>query len=380
VYPYELEQAIADIEGVRRGCVAVFGVRSSESGTEQLVVLAETRETDAARRAALERRIHELTLEMLEMPADEVVLAPPGAVLKTSSGKIRRAALGDLYLRGLLGRAQRAVWVQFARLALASLAPRSRRALQRAGDLAFAAWMWLVLGAIFVLVWPTVLILPGIERRWRLVAAAARTLLALGGARPAASGLEQVPASGAFVLVANHSSYLDGVVLASVLPRRVSFVAKQELRAHPVAGPFLARIGCCFVERFDRARGAEDARLIGARLRDGEAVAFFPEGTLHRMPGLLPFHLGAFAAAAETGAPVIAVTVHGTRSVLRGDSLFPRRGRIRVHVSEPIPVPAPSPEDERTWQRAVALRDAARAEVLRHCAEPDLAGRRELSW
>ncbi len=96
------------------------------------------------------------------------------------------------------------------------------------------------------------------------------------------------------------------------------------------------------------------------------------------MPGLLPFHLGAFIAAVEADAPVVPVTLRGTRSVLRDESLFPRRGRIRVRVSAPLAAGADA--GASPWDRAIGLRDAARAEMLRHCGEPDLADRRELSW
>jgi 1-acyl-sn-glycerol-3-phosphate acyltransferase len=107
-------------------------------------------------------------------------------------------------------------------------------------------------------------------------------------------------------------------------------------------------------------------------------MAIFPEGTLHRMPGLLPFHLGAFLAAAEAGVPVLPVTLRGTRSILRDRSLFPRRGRVRVHMGEPI-WPRPAGEGS-AWDAAIRLRGQARAEMLRYCGEPDLADRRELSW
>ena len=136
-----------------------------------------------------------------------------------------------------------------------------------------------------------------------------------------------------------------------------------------------------FVERFDRARGAEDARLVTERLRNGDSLMIFPEGTLHRMPGLLPFHLGAFLAAAETGVAVVPVTLRGTRSILRGDSLFPRKGRIRVQVGEPLsPASARGDGEASDWDCAIRLREAARADMLRYFGEPDLADRRELSW
>jgi acyl carrier protein len=378
VYPYELEQAIGDIDGIRRGCVAVFGGSDPDSGTERLIVVAETRETDEAVRSDLRRRIEALTSELLGMPADEVVVASPGTVLKTSSGKIRRVALRELHDRGALEPHRRAVWVQIARLAIASLVPIARRWWRRARDVAFAAYVWTLFALLLSIAWPMVAITPGLSRRWRWLGWLGRRLLGLTGAGPTVHGVERVPDRGSYVVITNHASYLDGLVLVSVLPRPAGFVAKEELRGNFFARVFLRRLGCLFVERFDRARGAEDARQVTERLRKGDPMAIFPEGTLHRMPGLLPFHLGAFLAAAEAGVPVLPVTLRGTRSILRDRSLFPRRGRVRVHMGEPI-WPRPAGEGS-AWDAAIRLRGQARAEMLRYCGEPDLADRRELSW
>jgi 1-acyl-sn-glycerol-3-phosphate acyltransferase len=85
------------------------------------------------------------------------------------------------------------------------------------------------------------------------------------------------------------------------------------------------------------------------------------------MPGLLGFQLGAFLVAAEAGVPVTPITIRGTRSILRGGQWFPRRGRIHVHIGQAL---APDGAD---FDAAVRLRDTARAQMLQHCGEPDLA-------
>ena len=130
LYPYELEQAVGALPGVRKGCVAVFGSLDPDSGTERLIVLAETRETAADVLEALRRAINECAIDLIGLPADEIVLAPPHTVLKTSSGKIRRAASREYYESG--GRSARPapLWLQIARLARASLLPELRRQLR----------------------------------------------------------------------------------------------------------------------------------------------------------------------------------------------------------------------------------------------------------
>lgn len=95
---------------------------------------------------------------------------------------------------------------------------------------------------------------------------------------------------------------------------------------------------------------------------------FFPEGGFTRVTGVMPFHMGAFVAAAEAGLPVVPVAIRGTRSILRADSWFPRRGNITVVIGETI-----MPRAGARWIAAGVLRDEARRHILRHCGEPDLA-------
>jgi 1-acyl-sn-glycerol-3-phosphate acyltransferase len=366
IHPQELERAVGEIVGVRKGCVAVFGSPDSRSGTERLVVLAETRLTDAAERERLRARIQEVATELLEAPADEVVLAPPQSVPKTSSGKIRRAAAQELYLRGRLETGPRALWLQVARLTFSGLAGRCRRALRVAATLAWAGWWWSVGAVLFAATWLAVVLLPVRRWRWSAVRRAARAMLALTGARLEVAGRPDELPRGA-VVVANHSSYFDGPVLSAALPGELAFVAKRELAGQLVAGLLLRRLGTLFVERFDVDRALEDARLAGEAVTVGRRLVYFPEGTLRRQSGLMPFHLGAFVVAAEHGLPVIPVALLGTRSVLRGEQWLPRRGRIRVVVGEAI---APA---GRGWEEAVRLRDRARAALLAATGEPDLA-------
>ena len=139
LYPHELEECIGNVEGVRRGCVAVIAGTDAATGTERLVVVAETRTTGAAR-TDLKRRSLEAAGSILEVPPEEIVLVPPHAVPKTSSGKIRRAATRELYETGKLGRPDRALRWQLVRLAAAGAAGRLAQGLRTAADFAYAAW------------------------------------------------------------------------------------------------------------------------------------------------------------------------------------------------------------------------------------------------
>jgi 1-acyl-sn-glycerol-3-phosphate acyltransferase len=144
-------------------------------------------------------------------------------------------------------------------------------------------------------------------------------------------------------------------------------VAKRELAAQRVAGPFLRALRAVFVERAAPEAGVEDARQVLAAARAGSHLVFFPEGTFTREPGLRDFHMGAFAVAAEAGLPVVPVAIRGTRSILRAGQWFPRRGRITIRRAAPL---APAGRD---FKAALLLREQARALILAACGEPDLS-------
>jgi 1-acyl-sn-glycerol-3-phosphate acyltransferase len=235
------------------------------------------------------------------------------------------------------------------------------------GDLLYAGYWWVVVAFLVGLTWLLItIVVPRRAWRWTVVHWAAKSMLWATGAGLDIRELDRIPASGGCVLVANHSSYLDVIVLSAALPGHPVFVAKHELLENRWARPFLSRLKTLFVERVDPQRGVEDIRNAVEAIRAGEILIFFPEGTLTRMPGLLPFRLGAFQVAAETAVPVIPVAINGTRSILRGGQWFPRRGRIAVTIGKPV---TPSGGD---WSAAVALRDAVRRALLRLVGEPDL--------
>ncbi len=365
LYPQEIEEAIAGIPGIRKGGAAVFGVADRATGTERVVVLAETRETDPVRRAALQSRAHEVVTDVSGTPADEIVLAPPGSVPKTSSGKIRRSAAKELYESGRVGPTQRAIWLQLLRLSLSGIGPRFRRTAGLSRDALYAGWWWLVLSAAFVMGSLAVLILPRVEWRWSALRRIGHETLAAMGIPLSSKGIDRIPSGGA-ILAFNHSSYMDALVLATVLPGEPAIVAKRELSAQRVAGLLLRRLNVPFVERYDVSGSLADAEGLIDLARQGRLLVFFPEGTFTRRAGLSGFYMGAFKVAAEANLPIFPAVIRGTRSMLRGDQWFPRRVSVSVEIGEPV---RPSGTDFASLLR---LRDDVRKNILSRCGEPDL--------
>lgn len=366
LHPYELEEAVGNLSGVCKGCVAAFGSTDPASGTERLVVLAETRETDDTQRAGLRSQIDAVVVDMLGVPADDVVLAAPQTVLKTSSGKIRRAASRERYERGEIGKRPTAVWWQVTRMAVTGIWPRLRRTSRSLLELAHGLGVWAVFGLMAVTLWIAVAILPTQAWRQSLAPRLTRLVLRLVGIRLTVYGRGQLPDAHPYIVVVNHASYLDAAVLIAALPPGLCYVGKRELGSLWLSRFFFERLGVEFVERFDAKKSVEDTDRLQDLVQDGQSLVFFPEGTFGREPGLRPFRMGAFTIAAQAGAAVVPVALRGTRSVLRAGQWLPRPRPVRLTILAPI-----SPKGTE-WLDRVGLREATRTAILQHCGEPAL--------
>jgi len=219
-------------------------------------------------------------------------------------------------------------------------------------------------------VWFISVLLPKRQWRWSFIRSAARLAINLTGNQLTVQDQASLPDSGC-IIVANHASYIDGIVLAATLPGSFGFIAKAELKKQFIAGIFLRRMGSHFVERFDPRKGLGDLKALQTDITSSQTLVFFPEGTFTTIPGLRSFHLGAFITAVERNVPIVAVAIHGTRSILRGRTRFPHRGHITINIGDPIYPKSRQAADSSDWHRAIKLRDDARQYILQHCGEPD---------
>ena len=118
--PAAVETAAAEVEGIRRGCIAAFGVANPTTGSENLVVIAETRKKDPATRRKMAAEIKRRVRAVVKTSPDVVECVPPQSVPKTPSGKLRRAECRTRYLNGTLTPRRRPAWVQLLRLGAAA--------------------------------------------------------------------------------------------------------------------------------------------------------------------------------------------------------------------------------------------------------------------
>ena len=233
-------------------------------------------------------------------------------------------------------------------------------------DWLYALHCWTVFAILGVLTWLAVVLAPFASWRRKLAHIGARLFFILTFTPLRVTGTEHLDPQQAHIVVANHTSYLDGFIVTAALDISIHFIVKGELARILPARLLLQRFGVEFVDRFNSSRAASDVKRITRKSEAGQTMVFFPEGTFTTFPGLQPFRMGAFVTAVRTNVPVTPVAISGARNIIRGNNWFPRRGKIEVTVRPSV---APSGEG---WQVALNLRDAARAEIARYCGEPDL--------
>jgi len=367
LYPHEIEDVVAQVPGVRKGCVVAFGAADPRTGTERLVIVAETRESGPEPRSRIAQAITAQVSTAMGLPPDVVEVVPPNAIPKTSSGKLQRDATKKRFLSGELGSKTAPAWVQIARLAASSSAGRMRAALSRAVHIVYGCYAVALFGVMMLPTWLLVLISPTRKMAARITTAAVRTYVALAGWRLRVEGREHIRENAPRMFVSNHTSYADVLVLMSALGTDFHFVAKGEVRSMPLIGTFLRKLGHFAFNREDSRARLEQADQIEQALRRNESVFVFPEGTFAAQPGVRPFHLGAFKAAIAAQRPVVPVALEGTRRLLRDGTWLPRRGSVTITICPPI-----FPQsDASDWHEIVRVRDAAR-EIISHFANESL--------
>jgi len=380
LYPHEVEELAARAEGIRKGCIVAFGLKDEASGTEKMVVVPETRERNTARRAALASTVTDLVSRGLGLPPDRVELIPPGSIPKTSSGKLRREETKQLYLAGTLSASRAPAWLQIARLGTSSafrnLGREIRAGVKRGLEILYGLYFGVVFLLWIVPTWVIVQFINDHKKAGQFTSSALKILFALVGCRVSVAGKVHMETPGAKIYASNHTSYFDVLPLMLGLGVPYHFVAKMEVGGMPFIGTFLDRMGHLKFDRTDAEARLQQAQQMEELLRNGESVFVFPEGTFTREDGVRPFQLGAFKAAVATGAPVIPVSLSGTRRFLRDGTYLPRPTSVTITLSPPIyPSTAArtsTSADSNDWHELIRLRDATRAAIVRHSGEPIL--------
>ncbi len=155
------------------------------------------------------------------------------------------------------------------------------------------------------------------------------------GVKVRVHGLENLKSGEPHIFASNHVSWFDVPALAKILPR-YKFVAKAELFKVPIFGSGMRSVGMIEIQRDNRKAAFGAYELAAEKIRSGNSVVVFPEGTRGRAYPLRPFKKGPFVLAIAAGVPIVPVIVHGTIEIMRKGSLWAHPGTIDVHLLEPV--------------------------------------------
>ena len=335
IIPQEVEMAAAEVEGVRRGCVAAFGTVDRQTGTERLVVVAETRTRNAGELERIREEIIKRVDAQAGLPPDRVELVAPQTVPKTSSGKIRRNETRLLYESGELRGVQRPPWLQMARLVSENLGSWMRLSSRAAGRVLRRRYTAFVIakggigGGLVARVCPT----QRIAAQW--VRTVARMMLWFHGERINARKTSGIAAQGPALFTASRCGEVDVIVLLAAIPRPALLADAQMITHLPMALQFLLSPLVAQAAGHSRPEANLQLRLTRA-LADGFSVLAFADNSPSTPVARSRFRVELFEAAEAVGAPAYSVLLMDTARILQPRGSEAKRLRPAVVFGYPL--------------------------------------------
>jgi 1-acyl-sn-glycerol-3-phosphate acyltransferase len=183
------------------------------------------------------------------------------------------------------------------------------------------------------------------------------------GARVRVYGLENLSPGTSYVFLSSHQSYMDIPAMLGYLPVQLRIAAKKPLFKIPFMGWHLSRAGHIPVDRSSTQNAVMSMQRAARYIRGGICAFVFPEGTRSPDGALHTFKKGGFKLAIQSGAPIVPVTILGSRQVLPKDSIIFRPGPVDMYVDKPIPTAGLNDEDLEPLMQSV------RATIARHFRE-----------
>jgi fatty-acyl-CoA synthase len=361
-YPDTIEQAIKQLENASNGTVVAFGITDAKLGTEKLIIAAEIESQDEQIRREAIAQIMRQTANAVGIPVDEVVLMKPHTIPKTASGKVRRAECKQLYLSKKLNAKHAPVWWQLAKLVLGSKLKKISHLFQTGLKALHGLYIILLLAVwspfLYLFAW----ILPTAWLR-KVFKVVTRITFFLSGYPIKVHGIEKLQQSKPVIFVANHASYIDPALLLAILPTNTTFVGKKELSGIPIARTVMKYLKYLTVDREDFAQSQTDVEKMIVRLKAGENIALFPEGTFLYATGLRQFKSGAFKMAITADVAVCPISLSGTRKMLRDNSWLPNLTALEITIGELI-----APQNAE-WDEMMRLRRESYEFIAQYCGE-----------
>lgn len=367
LHPESIEQVVGQVSNVRKGCVAALGIEDPTQGTEKLVILAETYLTTEHDKAKVRKAIIDAVTAAVGVPPDQVELIPPKHIPKTSSGKLRRQACKARLLQNQLTQKKSPLSWQLARLWIKSIGKRALHYAANIGKFFYTAYTYCTVAVLFPLIYASVMLAHTQQARKNLKWWS-KWLLRLLFLRVSVHNARNIPTDRPVIFAANHASYLDALVLISVLPTDIIFIGKEEILANPMLKNLYRHLEHLTVEREAFSQSIQDMQAIQNKLKQKSAIMIFPEGTFQYTVGLRPFKMGAFKLAAETGSQIIPIALKGTRKINLGAGRLLRPANITVTILNSLR------PNGKAWDEVIRLQTETRQTILPHCGEQALNG------
>lgn len=222
---------------------------------------------------------------------------------------------------------------------------QARARVAQLGAWVYGSYAWFVFALIFLCYGGIVMLLRRPPLGRRVMRVGARLVLRLAGVPYSVEGLDHLPTT-PHVLLVNHGSFLDSIALTALLPSRpgYAFAVRQEFPAQRLLCPFLRGLGTLVLENARRKRRARNVARMTATLQRGDNLVIFPEGGFVRASGLMPFHSGAFVAAANAGVPIVVTGLRGARAALPPKTWLPHRVPISLKIGPVFKVHEKDPD------------------------------------
>lgn len=249
LYPETIEEMIGNIHGVRKGCVIALGIIDTQMGTEKIIIVAESKLTDADALQKLQAMIIEQVAVQIGLPPDEVIIVAAQTIPKTSSGKLQRSACKHAYLSGTLTQKPRKVWWQIIKLYAIARVKRIKRFGYQCAKLLYTSYMACLLLITIIPVWLASLMTPHrttacILKYWAYI------YFKLSFCPLKIISPKKLTRTTQAIYVANHASYSDSLLLLAILPAGTLFIAKKELFKLPIIASIMKKLHYISVDRW----------------------------------------------------------------------------------------------------------------------------------
>lgn len=170
----------------------------------------------------------------------------------------------------------------------------------------------------------------------RHISGALKKILRLAGTKTTVKGLANIPKDRACLFITNHRGYFDILLGYTIIPVRLSYVAKKEMEHMPLIAHWMRLLDCQFLDRKDIREGMKTILAAIELIKSGQSVVISPEGTRNSSDELLPFHEGSFKIATKTGCPIIPVAINNTNAVFEDQFPWIKSAKTCIEFGKPI--------------------------------------------